>query len=52
MSGSRAAWSEVFSVYAVKVTTNTDNTQEVVMVTDEKEEILNEIFWEMNEIDS
>lgn len=51
MSGSRAVWPEVLSVYAVKVTTDPDNSQEVATVTDEKKEILKEIFWEMNEID-
>ena len=50
MSGSRAVWPEVLSVYAVKVTTDPDNGQEVATVTDEKKEILKEIFWEMNEI--
>lgn len=51
MSGSRAIWPEVLSVYAVKVTTDPDNSQEVATVTDEKKEILKEIFWEMNQID-
>lgn len=51
MSCSRAVWSEVLSVYTVKVTTDSDNAQEVVTVTDEKKEILKEIFWEMNESD-
>lgn len=51
MSGSRAVWPEVLSVYAVKVTTDPDNAQEVATVTDEKKEILKDIFWEMNEID-
>lgn len=51
MSGSRAVWPEVLSVYAVKVTTDPDNGMEVATVTDEKIEILKEIFWEMNEID-
>lgn len=51
MFGSRAVWPEVLSVYAVKVTTDPENGQEVATVTDEKKEILKEIFWEMNEID-
>lgn len=51
MSGSRAVWPEVLSVYAVKVTTDPDNAQEVTTVTDEKIEIFKEIFWEMNQID-
>ena len=51
MSGSRAVWPEVLSVYAVKMTTDSNNPQEVATVTDEKKEILKEIFWEMNQID-
>lgn len=51
MFGSRAVWPEVLSVYAVKVTTDPENGQEVATMTDEKKAILKEIFWEMNEID-
>ncbi len=51
MSGSRAVWPEVLSVYAVKMTTDPDNPQEVATVTDEKKEVLKEIFWAMNQID-
>lgn len=51
MSGSRAVWPEVLSLYAVKMTTDPDNPQEVATVTDDKKEILKEIFWAMNQID-
>ena len=50
MSGSRAVWKEVLAVYAVKTTTDPINGQDVATITDEKKEILREIFWEMNEI--
>ncbi len=50
MSGSRAVWKEVLAVYAVKTTTDPINGQEVATITDEKKEILREIFWETNEI--
>lgn len=50
MSGSRAVWPEVLSVYAVKTTTNPDNPQEVATMTDEKKQLLKDIFWEMNDI--
>lgn len=50
MSGSRAVWPEVLSVYAVKVTADPDNPQEVATVTPEKEQILRDIFWAMNTI--
>jgi len=50
MSGSMAVWPEVLSVYSVRVTSDPDNPQEVATITDEKEQILRDIFWEMNEI--
>ena len=50
MSGSRAVWPEVLSVYAVKTTTDPDNPQEVASVTEEKKQLLTDIFWEMNDI--
>lgn len=50
MSGSRAVWPEVLSVYAVKTTTDPDNPQEVATITDGKKELLKNIFWEMNDI--
>ena len=50
MSGSRAVWKEVLAVYAVKTTTDPINGREVATITDEKKEILREIFWKMNEI--
>ena len=50
MSGSRAVWPEVLSVYAMKVTSDPDNPQEVATVTPEKEQILRDIFWAMNTI--
>ena len=50
MSGSRAVWPEVLSVYAVKTTTDPDNPQEVASVTEEKKQLLKDVFWEMNDI--
>ena len=50
MSGARAVWPEVLATYAVKTTTDPDNPQEVASITDEKKELLKDIFWEMNEI--
>ena len=52
MSGSRAAWPEVLSVYAVKTTTDPDDPQEVATVDDTKKAILKDIFWRMNELSS
>lgn len=50
ISGSRAVWPEVLSIYAVKTTNDPDNPQEVASMTDEKKQLLKDIFWEMNEI--
>ena len=52
MTGSRAVWKDVLSVYAVRETTDPDNPQEVVSVTDEKKRILRDLFWEMNVIEA
>ena len=50
MSGSRAVWKEVLAIYAVKTTTNPNEQQEVASVTEEKKQILKDIFWTMNVI--
>lgn len=50
MSGSRAVWRDVLSVYAVRATTDPDNPQEVVSMDDNKKQLLRDIFWEMNTI--
>ena len=50
MSGSRAVWPEFLSIYAVKTTNDPDNPQKVAAMTDEKKQLLKDIFWEMNEI--
>ena len=50
MSGSRAVWPEVLSIYAVKTTSDPDNPQEVATITPKKEQLLKDLFWEMNEI--
>ena len=52
MTGSRAVWKDVLSVYAVRETTDPDNPQEVVSVTEEKKRILRDLFWEMNIIEA
>ena len=52
MSGGRAVWKDVLSVYAVKVNTDPNNPQEVATMDESKKQLLNDIFWEMNEISS
>ncbi|MCR4722689.1 MAG: CHAP domain-containing protein [Eubacteriales bacterium] len=50
MSGSRVVWAQVLSVYAVKTTTDPDNATEVATMTDEKKQLLEDIFWTMYSI--
>ena len=50
LTGSKAAWKEVLSIYAIKVNTDPEDPQEVASMNVFKSEILKDIFWEMNEI--
>lgn len=50
MSGSRAVWPEVLSVYAVKTTTDPNDAMDVASMDDSRKAILKDIFWQMNEI--
>ena len=50
MSGTRAVWPEVLSVYAVKTAGDPNNPQEVASIDESKRQILKEVFWVMNEI--
>lgn len=43
-------WRDVLAVYAVRTTTNNASPDEVATLTEEKMEILREIFWDMNTI--
>ena len=52
MSGSRAVWPDVLAVYAVKTASDPDNPQEIASMDDDKQKILSEIFWEMNDVSS
>lgn len=52
MSGSRADWPEVLSVYAVKTAMDSDAAMDVATVDDSRKALLLEIFWQMHEISS
>ena len=43
-------WRDVLAVYAVRTTTDNASPDEVATLTEEKMEILREIFWDMNTI--
>lgn len=45
-----ANWRDVLAVYAVRTTTDTTSPDEVVTLTEEKLDILWQIFWDINEI--
>lgn len=50
MSGSRAVWPDVLSIYSVKTTSDPTNGQEVATMDAGKKSLLKDVFWAMNEI--
>ena len=50
MSGARAAWRHVLAIYTVRTVLDSENPMEVAMMTDERADILREVFWDMNTI--
>lgn len=50
ISGSKANWKDVLSVYSVKVSTDPNNPQETATMDESKMAILSNIFWDMNSI--
>ena len=50
MSGSRVVWPDVLTVYAVKTTMDSDTPMDAASMTDEKLQLLKDLFWQMNEI--
>lgn len=50
LSGARAVWPQVLSVYAVKTTTDSNEPMDVATIDEERKQILTDIFWEMNDI--
>jgi cell wall-associated NlpC family hydrolase len=50
MSGARAAWKQVLSIYTVRTVTDPDNPMEVATMNGEKAAILRAVFWDMNAI--
>ncbi|NCC88699.1 MAG: hypothetical protein EOM05_12715 [Clostridia bacterium] len=52
ISGGKAVWENVLSVYAIKINTDINNPQEVATINEDKKQLLKNIFWEMNSITS
>ena len=50
-TGQRALWKEVLTIYAVKTTTDTENSLDAATMDEAHAEVLREIFWDMNQID-
>ncbi len=50
-NGQRAVWKEILTVYAVKTTTDTENSMDAVTMDEAHFAVLQEIFWNMNTID-
>jgi hypothetical protein len=50
-TGSQASQKDVLAVYAVKITTDSDNPLDAVTMDEQRAGILREIFWAMNQID-
>lgn len=48
ISGSRASWSDVLAVYAVKTTTNVSDPLDVITLDASRQKTLKGIFWDMN----
>jgi hypothetical protein len=51
VSGSHAPWKEVLAVYAVKTTTNTDQPSDAITLDERRQEILRNIYADMNTIE-
>lgn len=52
LAGSKAAWKEALAVYAVKTTTDADNPLDVVTLDAARQQLVRNVFWKMNRIDS
>ena len=52
INGTKTPWKEVLAIYAVKVTTDPNNPLDVVTLDEKRQQLLIEIFWDMNVIGS
>lgn len=52
ITGDRTAWKEVLAIYSVKTTTDADTPSDVVTLDAKRQQLLREVFWEMNALDS
>ena len=52
ITGSKANWKDILSVYSVMVATDKDTPMDTATIDKTKKSILSNIFWDMNSIDS
>ena len=52
MHGARPEWKDVLAIYAVKINLDPNNPEELITMTNGKEETLREIYWDMCSISS
>ena len=45
-------WNEVIATFAAKTASDKDEAQDVVVIDEERKELLQEVFWDMNELSS
>lgn len=52
LAGDRTAWKEVLAVFSVKTTTEETGAMDVVTLDEKRQQLLRDVFWEMNSIES
>ena len=51
ISGDKAEWKEVLAVYSVRVSSSVENPTEIFTISEERIDMIKEVFWVMNELD-
>jgi len=52
INGSRTPWKDVLAIYAVKTATDPNEPYDVTTLDPKRQELLRQVFWDMNSIDS
>lgn len=50
--GSKAPWKEVLAIFAVKTTTDASNPLDAITLDEERQRLLENVYWDMNRIES
>jgi hypothetical protein len=51
VTGTRAPWREVLAIYTVRTATNPDDPLDTVTMDERRQQLLRDIYWDMNSID-